>query len=137
MSADYGTSRFKGFAQRDGGIHVVYRNVDGSTGHALGTFALEEIGELVQLAGQAWPAGPGVEVRYVIEMRRGAGELRRPWTLVWSALADDEQDVGVGEEYARDVLKGFADGTPASEWRLSRRTIVTADERLDPEAGGG
>jgi hypothetical protein len=129
MSADYGTEHFKGYGHGDW-IHVVYKD-DGEP--VLGSFTLTHVGELVQLAGQAWPATAGVEVRYVIEQRRGEGEMRRPWTLAWSALADDEQDVGVTERYARDVLKGFADGTPAAEWRLSRRTIVTADEPLGPE----
>jgi hypothetical protein len=133
MSADYGTEHFKGYGHLDMDppyIHVVMRAGEA----ALGNFDLAEIGELVQLAGQAWPAATAVEVRYVIETRRrydGTGSNPHPWTLMWSALADEEQDHGVSEDYARTAFDGFCDDR--REWRLLRRTTVAADEPLDPK----
>jgi hypothetical protein len=92
------------------------------------------------MAGQAWPAR--VEVRYVIENRRrydGTGSNPHPWQVMWSALAgdpagEDEDQAGVSEEFARLTAAGFAKvGQGNLEWRLARRTMLAADEILDPE----
>lgn len=131
MSADYGTGRFKAYGHRDPKgvpyLHVVMRDTGGRfEGEApLGNLTLAEIAELALLAGQAWPAGPGVEVRYVIEARRPGKEQ---WQPMWSALADDDGDHGVSEHFAGEAYDGFAHSK--LEWRLVRRTTVTADEIL-------
>jgi hypothetical protein len=136
VSADYGTEHFKGY-HHDGWIHVTYKDSGES---ALGSFTPAEIAELADLAGQAWPGGPGVEVRYVIECRRPSPDPRR-WRAMWSAVADDTgggDTVGVSEEFAEITYDGFAKvGSDNLEWRLVRRTTLTADETLKGEEGTG
>ena len=138
MSADYGTARFKGFAHRAPGdlsdgvswVHVVWRDTGGEWGgEAFGDFSLEDLTELVQLAGRAWP--DAAEVRYVIEARLPGKE----WQPLWSAPADeDHAGTGVGEEFAQAAAAGFrVAASPPLEWQLVRRTTVTHDEVLTPE----
>ena len=146
MSADYGTPRFKGYGhyRRGSGpdedrvqwIHVVWKGTGGEfAGEARWDFDLADLTEMVQLAGQAWHDQPAVEVRFVIEARtRGNPE----WQRMWSALADDYgTGVGVDEEYAQAASAGFrAGGSPRLEWRLVRRTTLTAGEVLKPDEAG-
>lgn len=132
MSADYGTEHFKASghpagAGTPGSVHVVWKDDSES---ALGSFRLTEIAELAELAGRAWPAEDGVEVRYVIETRQ-PGHYR--WRIMWSAVAaDDFAGGGVSEEFAVETLDGMRHAL--LEWRLVRRTTLTADEILVPEA---
>jgi hypothetical protein len=140
MSADCGTEHFKGYLHRHPGgpdyIHVVMRAGDGPfDGEApLGNLSLAEITELAGLAGQAWPHGPGVEVRYVIECRpRDAAP--GAWRAMWSAAAAEEEDSGggVSEQFAVIAYAGFTSDPGNLEWRLARRTTLTADEPITPD----
>lgn len=126
MSADYRTASFKGYghptgAERPASLHVAYADDE----HGLGAFSLAEIGELAALAGQAWPDGEGVEVRYVIEQRRP----RSGWMPVWSAVAGEDD----AEYLARSTYESFANAGSLYRFRLVCRTTVTADEILRPE----
>jgi hypothetical protein len=131
MSADFGTGHYKGYLHNSSQpghepyIHVT--QVSSGDDYAVGDFALADIGELVEMAGQAWPGDGRVEVRFVIEVRRHPGT---PWVQMWSALADDDFENGVPESYAAETLDGFLNS--AMEWRLTRRTTVTAVEVLRP-----
>lgn len=148
MSADFGTEHYKGYlhpvpGSRSGQepyIHVT--QADSGSDYAIGDFSLPDLSELVQMAGQAWPHGAGVEVQFVIEARRpGRGE----WQEVWSAPADEDSDgVAICEEDAKALLEAFSsaqvtrelDWQPGLEWRLSRRTVLAAVEVLSPDGAG-
>jgi hypothetical protein len=156
VSADFRTDHLKGYLHPWPGsspeghepyIHVVHA-VDQE--YPLGDFTLAGIAELVQMAGQAWARCPGVVVRYVIETRRrydGTGPNPHPWTIMWRAVAGEDDQAGVSEDFARQAFDGmhssqrvlacFEAGALATglEWRLVRRTSVTSDEILSPDAG--
>jgi hypothetical protein len=133
MSADYRTGRFKGYAHTGPSGEVAWVHVTHAAGgDAMGSFALTDITALAELAGRAWPSGPGVQVRWVIEARR-PGQL--DWRVMWSAPDGDLEDLGgVDEDYARTVYAQFAK-TPM-EWRLVHRVTVTADEVITVEDTG-
>ena len=142
MSADFRTEHFKGYSHGTGDgayIHVVAvappdKHGWGGGESTLGGFTLGEIGELAEMAGQAWPEAAGVEVRYVIECRLDGGMVAKEWTPVWSALASQ-----VDEEFAAITYSGMLGGSvmEAMKWRLVRRTTVTRDEVLQPEPADG
>jgi hypothetical protein len=148
MSADFRTEHFKGYSHPDGPepyIHVMEAAPPGDPwgGEAArGSFSLAEIAELVQMAGQAWAACPGVEVWFVIEARLDGGRAAKDWTTVWDAPAtpelNDLWDKGVDEEFAQITFAGMLTGSvmEAVQWRLVRRTTVTHDEVLQPEGPG-
>lgn len=130
MSADFETEHFKGYlhtvpGSRSGQEPYIHVTQAGDGGYyPAGSFTLAEITELAAMAGQAWPEGAGVRIRYEIEFRR---EHSEEWTLAWGMNAGmaggDEPD----EDYAQAVYEGFnAEGT----WRLVRRTVLTSDEVL-------
>ena len=131
MSADFRTEHFKAYLHPDRGvpyIHVVHAVGEE---YPAGDFSLGDVGELVELAGQAWPACPGVKVQFVIEARRPG----QRWAVMWSAVAADEDGAegGVSQEFADATWAGFAGYQPSVlEYRLVRRTTVTADEVLQP-----
>lgn len=139
MSADYGTARFKGYGHRrppgsdsPAYVHVVEKGTGGefSGESTMGSFDLADLTELVQIAGQAWHDQPAVEVRFVIEARLPG----KPWQVMWSALADDYgTGNGVEEDLAQAAFSGFRFASGRLEWRLARRTTLTADEILQPE----
>jgi len=140
VSADFGTEHFKGYfhghTTGPGYIHVVMRAGDGPfSGEApLGNFTLGEITELAALAGQAWPSGPGVSVRYVIECQSRT-RPDAPWTEVWWVVADETGDAGVSEDYAQLTFEGMTNSM--MEWRLVRRTVVSSDEIFSSSPDGG
>jgi hypothetical protein len=127
VSADYRTENLKGYGHLDKGyIHVDH--LDETDGHnPVGDFAFGEIAELAQMAAMAWPAAPGVEVRYVIEAHRPG----QSWAAMWSARVadDDPAGGGVSLEFA-EVTFAELPKTPPLEWRLVRRTTITHDETL-------
>lgn len=132
MSADFRAGNLTGYGHLDQDppyIHVVFTDPGGPfPGEApLGNFDLADLGNLVRLAGQAWPGL--VEVRYVIEHRRPGGD----WRPGWSALAAESDSGGVSEEFAAVTLEEFRK-TGELEWRLARRTLLAADEILDGDA---
>ena len=133
MSADYGTDHFKGYGHLDrepGYIHVTYKADDS----ALGAFSLADITELVQLAGRAWP--DQVEARFEIEARGGydgTGTNPHQWKRMWSAkLGVGFPDEADSETFARLAFDGMSAGGGVMEWRLVRRTVVSAVEILAP-----
>jgi hypothetical protein len=111
-------------------VHVVTGDLD----DPVGSFALRDIRELAGMAGQAWPDQPGVQVRFVIEARRPG----QSWAVMWSAPATPELnslwDKGVDAEFALITFQGMSSAAGALEWRLARRTTVTHDEIIDPDA---
>jgi hypothetical protein len=142
MSADFRTENYKGYLHHDkyasspareerSWIHVT--QADHDSDYAIGDFTLADLAQLVEMAGQAWPGRPGVEVRYVIEARLPG----REWQPMWSApVSEDGSGDGVGEEFAQTALAGFrAGGSARMEWRLVQRTTLTADEVLPPLDG--
>lgn len=134
MSADFISAPFKAFLHEHSQppyLHVVMEAGDGPfDGEApLGNFSFADIAALVLLAGQAWPGGPGVTVRYVIECRSPGKD--RKWTTVWSCAADDDASDGISEkgasgDFAAKTLAAFR-ADKDLEWQLVRRTTLTAD----------
>jgi hypothetical protein len=138
VSADFRTEHFKGYLHPDGDVPYIHIRT-ATDDYPLGTsLSLGEIGELVQLAGQAWASATAVQVRYVIEARRGYdGTLSNPhpWAVMWSAVADEDNQAGVSEDFAKVTFGGMS-VAGALEWRLVCRTTVTADEVLGGESDG-
>ena len=138
MSADFRTEHFKGYEHK-GSVHVVVvppPDDRWGTEWALGDFSLAEITELAEMAGQAWPSSPGVQVRFEIEVRLPGAKVIKDWSVVWSAPATEAD-----EDFAEATYAGMrgappAEGMQALQWRLVRRTTVTHEEILQPEGPG-
>jgi hypothetical protein len=130
VSADFRTEHFKGYHRPDGEVPYIHVTPYASgSDYAIGDFTLGDIGELVQMAGMAWPSCPGVEVRYVIEARRPGQAWRGMWSALLGIVGAADLDE-TAEEFALSTFAGLSGGGSGLEWRLVRRTTVASDEIL-------